>query len=372
MKRTIPIVLLFSFLGLSACEKTGGRPDATPEEVLGVVEYDGNWYEAGDTIFGFKDYVYLIVGDQDSPLLLGVPHDGTATGNPEIPETGTTGRDLYTLPFTIAIADLFTEDTGKQPWIMVNTIHRKRVDPNTYPDEAPGRYTHPDAMATYESYHELLLLARTTLAEAQEGGKGALYVDMHGHAHRYHNGHTEPYVSVTTGNTLHDNFICQTEVGYGLSNYSLEQPDSYLDGLADSSSIAYLADRHPAVPFSSLIRGQQSFGGLLEAEAVTAVPGPAIPMLDRNVTLFGGTTAKPARRPYFNGGYCTRKYGTIKTGSTTGFDDNVIAIQLETPGINVRNNATIRQRSSHQFKRAIINYLNAWLGYNFPNSAYPY
>lgn len=371
------ILMLLTVVSFGACKDDPELQKPTPEgdnpgETSGVVEYEGNWYQPGDTIYGYKDYVYLVVGDAASPLLLGVPHDGIAEGSPAIPESGTTGRDIFTHPLADAVAELFEDDTQLKPWIMVNTISRKRLDPNTYPDDAPGRYTNADAMSTYESYHELMHLARTTMSDAQENGNGGLFLDLHGHAHKYANGHEEPYVSITTGNTVYDDFIHQSDLGYGISNYSLEQSDAYLDGIADSSTISYLAKAHPEVSFSELIRGPESFGGLLQAENLVAVPSDVMPVLDRDQLLFGGTAASPKRRPYFNGGYCTRAYGTLLLGSTPGFDDNIVAIQMETPGINVRNNSGIRERSSHQIKRAIINYLNIWFGYNFNNSPYPY
>lgn len=367
------ILIAWAFLSM-ACNKAA--TDTQPNNILGnttdVVEFDDTWYQPGDTIYGYKNYVYLVVGDSDSPLLLGVPHDGVGTGNPVIPETGTTGSDINTHTFSKAIANLFEQDTGKKPWTIVNTIHRKRMDPNTYPNEAPTRYTNIDANATYNSYHELLSLARATMADNHQNGNGGLFLDVHGHAHKYYNGHEEPYTYVVTGNSVMNSYICQTDIGYALSNFSLEQPDAYLNNLADSSSVAYLAYTHPTVPFSQLIRGPKSFGGLLAAENVTAVPSTDLPILDRNALLFGVSGGQPARRPYFNGGYCIRKYGTGLIGSTIGFNDNIISIQIETPGINVRNNSTIIARSSHQFKRAIIDYLNYWFGYNFTNSAYPY
>ena len=336
------------------------------------VKFKEKDYSVGDTIFGYKDYTYLIVGDFDSPLLLGVPHDGANYGDPLMPESGTTGRDISTLPLAIGIAELFEQDTQLKPWVLVNTISRKVVDPNTYPQDALTRYTNADAYETYESYHELINFARTQISNNQIGGNGALFIDIHGHAHKYYNGHKEPYVSVLSGNLILDAFIFQNDIGYGLSNYSLEQSDNYIDQIADSSSIAYLAYSHPNVPFSQIIRGTNSFGGMLASENVVSIPSHHNPILERNYVLFGGTNSTPARRPYFNGGFVIRKYGTAKKGSATGFNDNVIAIQVETPGINVRNNATIRLRSTHQFKRAIINYLNYWMGYNFNNSPYPY
>ena len=367
---------LFNLVGIAATLSSlvcmADSPLKMQAEQAGVLQYKGKWYQVGDTIFGYKNYVYVVVGDLQSPLILGVPHDGIGLGDPEIPESGKTGRDLSTHPLSNAVAALFEADTKLKPWIMVNTIHRKRMDPNTYPRDVDKRYTDPEAKATYESYHELLALARKTIAQTQKGGKGGLFLDMHGHAHKYANGNEAPYTSITNGNELYSHFIHQSEIGYGLSNFSLEQEDTYLDGIADSSTIAYLAKAHPDVPFSQIIRGPKSFGGLLQAEGLSAVPSPAIPILDRNQELFGGSSTQPRRRPYFNGGYCTRAYGTSLLGTSPGFDDNIIAMQIETPGINVRNNARIRERSSHQLKRALILYLNTWFGYDFPNSPYPY
>lgn len=371
-KLFITLCCLGQFMVFASCKKNSvadiNTDEGDPVVTATSITYKNKVYNPGDTIYGYKNYIKLVVGTNDCPLLLGVPHDGVSVGSPEIPETGDTGRDLNTKMLANAIATAFIKDTGKQPWIIINEIGRKRVDPNTYPDEVPGRYTSPEAVSTYNSYHELLQLARTTVATAQAGGKGALFLDIHGHAHQYEDGHTEAYTSTTSGNSIQSAFIDQTEVGYGLSNYSLEKNDTYLNALADSSSIYNIAKTHTSTAFSQLIRGANSFGGLLEAQNVHAVPGSVMQVLDRNATLFGATSSgKPNRRPYFNGGYCTRKYGTIAKGSTTGFNDNIAAIQIETPGITVRNNASIIAISGPRIKRAVISYLNYWYGYTFTN-----
>lgn len=317
--------------------------------------YKGKKYLPGDTVYGYKNYVKLVVGDKDAPLLLGVPHDGQAVGNPEIPETGKTGRDINTLPFATAISDAFRKDTRKHPWMVINTIGRKRMDPNTFPEELDARYG-IEARSTYDSYHELLLTARTAIAAAQKNGKGALYVDVHGHAHTYKS--PMPYIAVT-GKQLVSKFIDQTEIGYGLRTEALRMKDAYLDRLADSSSIYSIAKANPGKSFSALLRGNQSFGGLLEAEKVHAVPGNDLKAPEMNEELF-----EKGFRPYFNGGFCTRKYGTTAKGKTTiGFDDNVSALQIETPGITVRNNASVIAIAAPRFERAIVKYLNIWYGY---------
>lgn len=342
----------------------------------GVVEYKGKWYHAGDTIYGYKDYIKLVVGDAKVPLLLGIPHDGAMKGDPEIPRVTKSGRDINTKPFTLGIAELFRKDAGLQPWIIICEIHRQRVDANTFPKLIEERYgVDTDARKTYDSYHELLLLARATMARNLEDTKGGLFIDMHGHGHTYVKGYEEEYISPVDGQKILSKYIRQSEVAYAISNEALEKSDSELDKLAEYSSIYAIVKTNPSVSLSQLIRGPYSLGALLDDEGTVAVPGRLIPVLERNVELFGtDKDGKPRRRPYFNGGYLTRKYGSaIKpAGGNIGFPDNISSIQIETPGITVRNNAVVRSRSIHQFKRAIIKYLNHWYGYDFPNSAYPY
>ncbi|NGM61309.1 hypothetical protein G5B30_05185 [Sphingobacterium sp. SGG-5] len=340
----------------------------------GVVEYKGKWYQAGDTIYGYKNYVKLVVGDAKVPLLLGIPHDGVGKGTPEIPVTGTTGRDINTKPLALAIAKLFKKDTGLQPWIVLNEISRKRVEPNTYIEDVDARYgTDSEARKTYDSYHELMLLARTTMAAHLANTQGGLFIDVHGHAHRYAYEQEEEYTSIVTGKKISSRYVDQSDLGYGLAAAALREPDATLDTYADQSTIAGLAQAHAAVPFSALLRGPYSLGALLQAEGVVSVPGNVLPAPELDSWKFGVNTAgNPKSRPYFNGGFLTRRYGTAKEGKTIGFADNISAVQIETPGITVRNNPTIIARSSHKFKRAIIQYLNHWYGCNFPNSDYPY
>lgn len=360
-KLKIGIVLLPIFLLIAlACEEKETLIQKSP-----LFTYEGKTYKPGDTVFGFKKYVKLIVGDDDAPLLLGVPHDGTLAGDPEIPEIGNTGRDINTLPLALEIAKHFKSTTKQRAWIVINDISRKRVEPNTFPKDVDERYGNADAKRTYMSYHSLLTAARDRMAMIQKTGKGGLFLDLHGHAHSYQS--SQPYISIS-GKVLTSKFIDQTELGYGLSNFAISQSDEYLNKLADSSSIAAIAKANPKVPFSEIIRGPYSFGGLLEAEKVIAVPGNNIKTLEANAVLYGTDVKGNAkRRPYFNGGYCTRKYGTGILGTTTGFQDNISAIQAETPGITVRNNEPIRRVAAERFSRAIVKYLNQWYGYNFEN-----
>ena len=351
-------------------------PQTSEPSQKGVVEYKGKWYSSRDTIYGYKDYIKLVAGDIKVPLFLGIPHDGAMKGDPEIPRVITAGRDIYTKPFTFGVAELFKKDTGLQPWIIIGDINRQRMDANTFPNSVEERYgANTEARKTYDSYHELMLLARSTMARHLKGTTGGLFIDMHGHGHTYANGRQEEYISVVDGRKLSSNFVKQSDVAYAISNAALEKSDSELDKLAEYSSIYAIAKAHSSIPFSQLIRGPYSLGALLDDEGAIAVPGKLIPILDRNKELFGTDgNGEANQRPYYNGGYLIRKYGSgIKpAGGNIGFPDNISSIQIETPGITVRREEAERERSKDQFKRAIINYLNHWYGYDFKNSSYPY
>ena len=102
--------------------------------------------------------------------------------------------------------------------------------------------------------------------------------------------------------------IQRAELGYLLSGSELDS-DGPLKNAADRSSVRSLSERHPAVPFDSLIRGNQSLGALLERRGFSAVPSPA-------------NRGPGADNPYFNGGYLTRQYGSRQGGQ-------IDAIQVE-------------------------------------------
>ncbi len=380
-KASLPVIGCIFFILIVNSSRTlgeGNNPTSMKQKLSihqkGVVEYRGVWYHAGDTVYGYKNYVKLVVGDVKVPLLLGIPHDGTQIGTPEIPITGKTGRDINTKPLTFAIANLFKKDTGLQPWIILSEISRKRMEPNTYIEDVDVRYgLDTEARKTYDSYHELMLLARTTMAKNLANTPGGLFIDMHGHAHRYAYEQEEDYISIVTGKKILSRYIDQSDLGYGLTATALREQDALLDTYVNQSTIAGLAQIHPTVPFSTLLRGPYSLGALLQAEGVVSVPGSVLLAPELDSWKFGANPAgDPKSRPYFNGGFLTRQYGTAKEGKTIGFADNISSIQIETPGITVRNNPTIIARSSHKFKRAIIQYLNHWYGYDFANAAYPY
>jgi hypothetical protein len=102
-------------------------------------------------------------------------------------------------------------------------------------------------------------------------GRG-FYVDLHGHGHA----------------------AARLELGYLLDASELALSDRDLDrGYAALTSLADLAST-VQVPFSALLRGPASLGGLLEGQRVASVPSPATP--------------SPGSDPYFSGGYSTERH----------------------------------------------------------------
>src|SRR5690606_34120858 len=146
-----------------------------------VEKSKGVWYKACDTIYSYKNYVKLVVGDANVPLMLAAPHDGVLIGSPEIPVSAISLRYIYVQHFDFYVVVHFKNDTGLQPCIIINEIYRSRVDPNTYPADVTTRYgTGTEGRKTYDSYHELLLLARSTMATNLASTRGGLFIDLHG------------------------------------------------------------------------------------------------------------------------------------------------------------------------------------------------
>jgi hypothetical protein len=104
------------------------------------------------------------------------------------------------------------------------------------------------------------------------------------------------------------------ELGYLLDTYTLKLSDDELDhGNAKfEASIRSLSKRYPAISFSSLLRGNSSFGSrLTSTHHLKSTPSKEEPNPSRN-------------QKYFSGGYCTQAYGSKDGG-------NIDAIQIELP-----------------------------------------
>ena len=66
------------------------------------------------------------------------------------------------------------------------------------------------------------------------------------------------------------------ELGYLISNARLQRSDTDLDVMRRISSIRSLQTRTGA-PFSEILRGKTSFGGLMQERGYSSIPSPAHP-----------------------------------------------------------------------------------------------
>ena len=226
-------------------------------------------YEPGQSYFGRNDYVEYIPGEL--PVVLSAPHGG-ALAPSEIPNRsyGVTARDRNTLELTLGMRDALINLTGQAPHVIISHLHRSKLDPNREIVEAAQES--PYAELAWDEFQEWIKTARSIVAG--DFGKG-MYFDIHGHGHD----------------------IDRIEVGYLLSADELNQPDIALNSLevVARTSIRDLGRTSP-IPFSQLLRGPTSFGGLLEEEGIASVPSPSAP--------------GPGDAPYFRGGYNTREHGS--------------------------------------------------------------
>jgi N-formylglutamate amidohydrolase len=259
---------------------------------------------------GPSDYIEYHPGTL--PLILTVPHGGTLEP-PDLPDriSGNAGRyDTNTLELGRAIVEVIRQKTGRTPYLVIDHLHRKKLDTNR--DMLEAAQDEPAAVAIWEAWHACIDSAKDAVERSFGTG---LLIDLHGHRHR------EPWV----------------ELGYLLSNMDLAQPDSVLNkmSVADMSSIGTLLRSSPHA-FADIIRGPMSLGGMLEDQGYPSVPGPLHP--------------HPGGKGYFSGGYNTERHGSMGGG-------RIAAVQLEVPWENVRDTKSNRVRFAEAAAEAFIQFM---------------
>ena len=276
-------------------------------------------FEPGRSYFGRNDYVEYIPGTL--PVILSSAHGGARQPG-EIPDRsfGVVTNDLNSLELTLAMSRALEDLTGHAPHVVLSHLHRRKLDANREIVEAAQR--NPYAEQAWTEFQHWIEVARA--AVAGEYGKG-LYFDIHGHGHD----------------------IDQLELGYLLSAEELNRPDIALNSLevVARTSIRDLGRTSP-IPFSQLLRGPTSFGGLLADHGIPSVPSPATP--------------GPGDAPYFRGGYNTREHGSVSDG------DVVSGIQLEHHYSGIRDTFENRRDYSDKVARVIRAFMVEHYGFFEP------
>lgn len=278
-------------------------------------------YEPGQSYYGRRNYVEYIPGEL--PLILSASHGGALRPR-ETPDRtwGVTLADRNTVELTLAMRDSIAAQTGMAPHIVISHLHRSKLDPNREVDEAAQGNLY--AGRAWQEFHDWIRVARSTVWG--EFGEG-LYLDIHGHGHD----------------------IDRLELGYLLTAQTLNQPDAALNNLTvvRCSSIRELG-RDSAIPFSQLLRGATSFGGLLQDEGVRSVPSPADP--------------SPGTAPYFRGGYNTRQHGSQEDGEV------ISGIQIEHHFPGLRDTDENRRRYAGKAARVIRRFMIEHFGFFEPGA----
>ena len=271
-------------------------------------------YVPGQSYFGRSNYIEYVAGDL--PLILSAPHGGELTPS-EIPDrTCTDGNgdfatvtDANTTELAWAVHAVFREQCGHAPHVVICHLKRSKVDCNR--EQAEGAGGNVYARQAWKEFQDYLNTA--TKAVMTSAGRG-FYIDLHGQS----------------------NPIKRLELGYLLTAEQLTNSDAILSDpkYAALSSLRALASR-AQIPFSQLLRGSNSLGGLMAARGYPAVPSPLMPS--------PGNGAKPIvypgdKNPYYHGGYNLRMHTAGGNSDSSG----IAGLQLEANLAGVRDTAANR------------------------------
>ncbi len=271
-------------------------------------------FASGKSYFGRREYTEYQAGDL--PLVIAAPHGGYLEPE-EIPDrtSGVTTRDRNTQELARAVATVIAERSGGVPHLVINHLHRAKLDANREVLEAAQGNAF--AARAWEEHHAFIDAASETITESYGHG---LFVDLHGHGHD----------------------IQRLELGYLLQPEHLALSDELLNAQAviDRSSIRslwVLASRD----FAYLIRGAFSLGSLLESNGFPAVPSTNQP--------------DPGVDPYFTGGYSTVRHGSREGGTVSG-------IQIEAHWAGLRDAAESRSAFAEALANALDTYFQTHFG----------
>ena len=278
---------------------------------------------------GLNQYVSYMPGDY--PLIISAPHGGFMKPS-SIPDRhngcfedsecvynhqcetqsnqcpANTLKDTYTREIAVALRDQVKSLTGEQPHLIINNLHRLKMDANR--ERNLATFGVPAAVDAYDNYTMYIEDARTRIGSLGHGR--GLFVDIHGHTHK-------------------ENWV---ELGYLLRGSLL------VDALSNAvTSIHSLQDRNCDKTDTAcrwdFINGERSLGNFLDASGVhvRVVPSPE--------------TTDPQGGNYFSGGYTTKIYSSMS--------GRIDVIQIGIPS-SIR--FAERDAFSVQLANAVVNFMN--------------
>ena len=242
------------------------------------------------SVMGSNNYIEFIEGNM--PLVISIPHGGYLI--PEsIPERFclhcAKNPDVFTIEIGTDIRRFIYEKTGFYPYIIINHLHRTRLDPNRNIDEAA--VGNIESEQAWKEFHNFIDSAIQQVEQSY--GKG-LYIDLHGHRHA----------------------IKRVELGYLLTAEELRLDDDFLNDetFFEYSSLRSLINNNiHSYSYIELLRGPESFGSMLEDAGYECVPSQNHPFPKEG-------------EPHFSGGYNTSRHSSASGGRVDGIQ---IEIDLE-------------------------------------------
>ncbi len=275
----------------------------------------GQPFVPGNTYFSAGNYIEYQAGNL--PIVIAVPHGGdlepASISNRDC--SGCTYvKDSYTQEMSREIREAFFAATGCYPHIVINRLHRRKLDANREISEAADG--NPAAEKAWSAFHAFIDSSKNQILKQYAKG---LFLDLHGHAHD----------------------IQRVELGYLLTGEDLKMSDDVLNApeYIARSSIKNLAVSNPGgSTHAGLLRGEESFGALLESLSFPGVPSDVDPYPLVN-------------QPYFNGGYNVARHGSNKGGAIDG-------IQVEC-NWDIRVDGLTRKKFAKSLTETILAYLEA-------------
>ncbi len=268
----------------------------------------------GQTYFSADGYIEYRCGNL--PLILTAPHGGylePATLPDRSCPDAVTIRDGFTQELGRVIDSVFNEYHGCSPHLIINHLHRKKLDPNR--EQGIATCDSPQAVAAWEAFHRFTDSAKALVT--RDFGKGLL-LDLHGHAHT----------------------IQRLELGYQLTGDHLRSGDSAINSafrVQRSGIRSLVAINRNGLNHVELLRGENALGTWLQRAGYASVPSQQIPF-------------PLAGEPFFSGAYITERHGSMPGGS-------IDAIQMEHQMTGVRETAATRRVYADTLRRVIIDYL---------------
>ena len=231
-------------------------------------------YVPGQIYYDSTGYIEYRAGNL--PIILSSPHGGDLQPS-SIPDRNCSGcvylKDSWTKEITEGLYNKIISETGCYPHVIINLLHRKKFDANRdIIDAADGN---PTVEIAWQTYHNFIDSAKNQIVE--DYGRG-LFLDMHGHAHT----------------------IQRIELGYLLSKNELQLTETTLNTntYIEESSIRALVEQNiQNFSHSELLRGQYSFGTIMDDKGFPCVPSSSDPF-------------PLGSEPYFSGGYNTQRHGS--------------------------------------------------------------